>query len=42
MKTLYLRLLSIIAAVAGGAALVAANSACSLVLYEPEMPKGLE
>ncbi|MBE5864554.1 MAG: cyclic lactone autoinducer peptide [Lachnospiraceae bacterium] len=35
-------LLSVLAAVAGVAAAIAVNSACSLVLYEPEMPKELE
>ena len=42
MKAIYLRLLSVLAAVAGVAAEVAVNSTCSLVLYEPEMPEELE
>lgn len=42
MKAMYIRLLSVLAALAGVAATTAVNSACSLVLYEPEMPKELE
>ena len=42
MKAMYLKLLSVLAAFAGAATAVAVNSACCLVLYEPEMPKELD
>ena len=42
MKAMYLKLLSVLAAFAGVATAVAVNSACCLVLYEPEMPKELD
>ena len=41
MKAFYFRLLSLLAAFAGLATMVAMNSACCLVLYEPEMPEEL-
>jgi len=41
MKSLYFRLLSLLAAFAGLATLAATSSTCCLVLYEPEMPEEL-